>query len=385
MSKKIKLAEDTIDQKELKLLADWILRGNQLTKGKLTIEFEEKFSNFIGSKYSIFVNSGSSANLLMIYSLIQSKRLRNSKVIAPAVSWVTTISPLMQLGLETHLCDCNLENLGLDINHLEKLCKEHRPSLLITCDVLGHANDYKEITRICEKYDVIILEDSCEALGSEYYGSKLGTIGIAGSYSFYYGHHMSTIEGGMVITDDKDLYNIMKSIRSHGWSRDLETDEAETLRDQFKIDEFRNYYTFYYPGFNLRSSDLNAFLGILQLEKINEIVNKRMINFRYYKELLPDFWSQESETEIISSFAYGTIVDNRLKLANFLSANLIESRPLICGNIARHPFWNGEREGLKNADLIHEKGIYLPNHLNIDSKDIEKITDLIKTFYKRSF
>ena len=121
MSKKIKLAEDTIDQKELKLLADWILRGNQLTKGKLTIEFEEKFSNFIGSKYSIFVNSGSSANLLMIYSLIQSKRLRNSKVIAPAVSWVTTISPLMQLGLETHLCDCNLENLGLDINHLEKL------------------------------------------------------------------------------------------------------------------------------------------------------------------------------------------------------------------------------------------------------------------------
>jgi len=382
MPKKIKLAEDTIDTEELNLLSNWILEGNQLTKGQLTSKFEKKFSEYIGSKYSIFVNSGSSANLLMIYGMMQSGRLKNNIAIAPAVSWVTTVSPFLQLGFDTKLCDCNPNNLGMDINHLEKLCSDFNPSILIMCDVLGHANDFDEIERICEKYGVIILEDSCEALGSEYCNQKLGTLGIAGSFSFYYGHHISTIEGGMVVTDDKELFNIMKSIRSHGWSRDLESTDVEKLRNTHNIDEFRNFYTFYYPGFNLRSTDLSAFLGILQLQKIEKIVKKRMQNFYKYKELLPDFWCQESNTNIISSFAYGTFVENRLELSQFLKRNSIESRPLICGNIARHPFWTGEKNGLKNADLVHDNGIYLPNHLNLEFKDITKITNCLKEFYK---
>lgn len=174
MTRPIYLAEDTITQPELTDLSDWMLAGNRLTKSEETLRFEEEFAAWMGSRHAIYVNSGSSANLLMIYALKELGRLKTMRAIAPAVSWVTTVSPLMQFGFDTKLCDCDQDTLGLDLEHLEALCKEHRPSLLILVHVLGHANNLTEIRRICDKYGVIILEDSCEALGSEYQGAKLG-------------------------------------------------------------------------------------------------------------------------------------------------------------------------------------------------------------------
>jgi CDP-6-deoxy-D-xylo-4-hexulose-3-dehydrase len=375
---KVTLAEDTISQVELNNLCQWIQAGNRLTKGEQTLAFEEKFKNYMGTKYAIYTNSGSSANLMMIYALKQGGYLRNNKVIAPAVSWVTTVSPLMQFGFDVSLCECDANDLGFDIDHFEQLCATQKPALAILVHVLGHANQMKRIQEICDAYDVILLEDSCEALGSEINGQKLGALSKAGSFSFYYGHHISTIEGGMVVTNDDDLYHIMVSIRSHGWSRDLPEHIRQNLTTTHEIDSFRNLYTFYYPGFNLRSTDLQAFIGIGQIDKLENITKIRQENFKIYQSLLPDFFAQSSVTDICSSFAYGTFVKNRLEIADYLKQHNIETRPLICGNIARHPFWikeNGVIPALKNADKVHDYGLYLPNHHNMGHAEIEYVCE----------
>ena len=376
--KNINLADNTISQVELESTARWMLAGNRLTKSTVTTNFEFEFAKWVGAKHAVFVNSGSSANLLMIASAIHSGMIQKKVAIAPAVSWVTTVSPLLQMGFDVRLCDCDAEDLGMDLNKLEELCKQDPPSVIILVHVLGHANKMKEITTICEKYGVLLLEDTCEALGSEYSSKKLGTHSTAGSFSFYYGHHISTIEGGMVVTEDSELYQIMLSLRSHGWSRDLSPHKRNSLQKEFEIDDFSNLYTFYYPGFNLRSTDLQAHLGLQQLNRLDSICEVRFKNFERYRDKLSNFYSQKSNSNFLSSFAYGTLVENRLEVYKKLKENNIESRPLICGNIAKHPFWQSksEDEFLLNANIVHDYGIYLPNHYNLDSSDIDWVCEV---------
>jgi len=380
MIKPIHLVEDTITHDELKSLSQWLETAPRLTKGPLCMEFEHKFSQWQGSEYSIFVNSGSSANLLMIYALLEGGYLRNKNVVAPAVSWVTTVSPLMQLGFNITLCDCDKKNLGLDVEHLEEICRKGEISLIILVHVLGHANDMDKILEICQKYNIILVEDSCEALGSTLNEKKLGSLGKAGSFSFYFGHQMSTIEGGMVVTDDRKLYNLMLSIRSHGWGRDVEKSYRTEWEEHYDIDVVRALYTFYYPGFNLRSTDLNAFLGLLQLKKLDDIVNARERNFHQYSDSLKGFWQQHSANDRLSSFAFGVLVKNRREVFEHLAAAEIETRPLICGNIGRHPFWTNiyGHSDLPNADIIHEYGLYLPNNYSLSQANIERICTVFK-------
>jgi len=378
--KKFPLVQDTISKKEIIALSNWLLKGERLTKGDLTLKFEKKFSEYINRKYALFVNSGSSANLLMLSALMESKKLKNNKAIVAGVSWSTTLSPFLHNKFDIKLCDCSNNDLGVDITHFEILCKKFKPSVAIIVNVLGHPNNVREIKRLCKKYNVILLEDSCEALGTVLDEKKLGTFGLASSFSFYYGHHISTIEGGMVVTDNFELYNIMLSIRSHGWSRDLSKSYKIKLLKKYKVDVFKNLYTFYYPGYNLRSTDLNAFLGINQIKKIDKISKIRNNNFYYYKKNLTDFWCQESSSKFISSFAFGTLVENRLEVFKFLKKFNIETRPLICGNIGRHPFWTEKyhKQVLKNADVVHDFGLYLPNNYNLKKKDILYICDKFK-------
>ena len=219
---KVSLAEGTITDNELSKLATWITTGSRLTKGGLTKKFEKQFAEYTGVRHSVFVNSGSSANLLMIYALLESFSLKNKTAIIPAVSWITTLSPFIQLGFKPVLCECDKNSLGVDLDYFEYLCKKFDPSIAIIVDVLGHPNEVEKLNEICSKYDVILLEDACEGLGTVHNAKKLGSFGTAGSFSFYYGHHISTIEGGMVTTNDNKLYNTMLSIRSHGWCRDVE-------------------------------------------------------------------------------------------------------------------------------------------------------------------
>ena len=382
--KPIKLTDNTITLKNISSLINWLKKNPKLTKGDLTIKFEKLFKIWIKRKYSIFVNSGSSANLLIAQGLLEANMLRNKIAIAPAVSWVTTVTPFLQMGYDVKLCDCDKLNLGLDISHLEKLCRKYKPSVLILVHVLGHSNNMRAIKKICKKYKIKIIEDSCEALGSTYGNKKLGTLGLASSFSFYYGHHISTIEGGMLTLDDKNLYNVLTSIRSHGWGRDLENQERKRLEKKFNIDKVRSLYSFYYSGFNLRSTDLNAFLGIQQMKVLNKKIKTRFRNFKIFSKNLSNFWSQKSEANIISNFGYALMVKNRSEVFDFLKKNKIETRPLICGNMGQQPFWikKYKRPILPNAEKVHKFGLYLPNHENLTAKQVEFICDKVKIIAK---
>ena len=378
----IRLAENTITQDELLALSQWIPTTPQLTKGPLVIEFEKKFAAYLGTKHCVLVNSGSSANLLMAYALLEGDYLRNKKVVVPAISWITTLSPFMQFGFDVILCDSNNRNLGVDTAKLEEIFIKDQPALLIIVHVLAHLNDMDEINRLCKKYDVLLIEDACEALGTSHPDKrKAGNLSTAGSFSFYYGHHISTIEGGAVVTNDTKLYNLMLSIRSHGWSRDVDQNYKKEWKADYKIDDVREYYTFYYPGFNLRSTDLNAFIGISQLDKMNEITRVRQHNFELYNKFLEGkYWSQESEFDQLSSFAFGTIVENRIEVFNHLKKHDIEVRPLICGSMGKQPFWIKKygHTPLEVADVVHDYGLYLPNHLYLDEEKIKFVTDKFK-------
>lgn len=382
MRQKIDLASDTISRDDLEATAEWMLSGAQLTKGQETVKFEKEFATALGVEHAIYVNSGSSANLLVAATLLQQGKLRNRKVICPAVSWVTTVTPFTQIGFEVVLCDADPRSLGLDINHLTRLVKEHSPSVVVVVHVLGHPNDMEKILSLSTEYGFVVMEDTCEAIGTTTSGGRnVGTLGIAGTFSFYYGHHISTIEGGMVVTNDFEFSQIAMSIRSHGWSRDLEPTTQNRLTNAHGVDRFRNLYTFYYEGYNMRSTDLQAFIGRRQLGRLPNIVEIRQRNFFLYRELLRSFWIQESGFGTLSSFAFGTFVTNPQEVADTLLEFGIESRPLICGNIARQPFWSKRRgrELFPMADVVHDNGIYLPNHAQLTLDQVDFIAGVFKS------
>ena len=375
--KNYNLAYNTIGLNDYKVMERFLKKRKYLNQSVYTKNFENKFSKFLGTRNSVFVNSGSSANLLMAQVLLEGSFLKNKTVVLPAVSWSTSVSPFVQLGYKVILCDCDKYNLGLCTYDLEKICKKFNPGLVLIVNVLGHANNYKKIEYLKKKYKFELIEDNCESLGSALGKKKLGTLGLASSHSFYYGHHISTIEGGMISTKDRKFYNLALAIRSHGWARDMEKKFRLNLEKKFKIDEFKSFFTFYYSGFNIRSTDFNACIGIEQIKKIHQIAKIRQKNFLRYKSNLKSFWFQKSDLSILSSFGYATFVKNRLEVYKYLKSKKIQSRPLICGNIGQQPFIKKNIKrifNLDNAKFVDKYGIYLPNHTNLSLQDIDFIS-----------
>jgi CDP-4-dehydro-6-deoxyglucose reductase, E1 len=380
----IRLIQDTIDHDDIDQLIEWLKTYPRLTKGEVTIAFEKKFANWTNSKYAVFVNSGSSANLLMLYALVISEKLKNKKVVVPSLSWATDLSPVMQLGLTPLLVDCNLDNLSVNLEDLERVFKQESPAAMILVSVLGLSPDMDSVVRLCNKYDVVLLEDNCESQGTSYKGTKLGNFGIMSSFSTYFGHTMSTIEGGIITTNDQDIYNTLIQLRSHGWDRDLDKNTQIELRDKWSIDNFSALYTFYLPGFNLRSTDLQAFLGINQLDKVDVSIEKRNSNFKLFESLLKDivwFPKQLSDT-FTASFCIPVIFDTiekKRKAIQLFVENGIECRPLISGSMGTQPFYKkvyGEYK-LKNCTIVDERGIYIPNHPKLTKEEIELMCKLI--------
>jgi CDP-6-deoxy-D-xylo-4-hexulose-3-dehydrase len=380
----IKLINDSITESDIEKLIDWLRTFPKLTKGELTVELEKKFANWIGTKFSLFVNSGSSANLLMFYCLIVLNKLKNKKIVVPGLSWVTDLSPVIQFNLEPILVDCNLENLSVDINHLEEIFRTENPSCLILVSVLGLSPDMDRILDLCEKYNVILLEDNCESQGTKYKNIKLGNFGVMSSFSTYYGHTMSTIEGGFITTNDLEIYKTLLMLRSHGWNRDLDVYEINKLNSDWNIDEFNSLYTFFEPGFNLRSTDLQAFLGLGQIEKVDTFIKKRNDNFHRFKKLLTsDIWfPKEIDQSYTSSFCIPIItksIELKKSLVKKLRDNQIECRPLISGSMGSQPFYKkryGENK-LKNCQIVDSRGIYIPNHPDLNNLDIDLICEII--------
>jgi CDP-6-deoxy-D-xylo-4-hexulose-3-dehydrase len=377
----ITLVKDTIDNKDIDRLVDWLKTYPRLSKGPITLEFENKFSNWLGTKYSVFVNSGSSANLLMLSTLKQGNYLKNNKIVVPSTAWATDLAPVIQLGLEPILCDSNMEDLSADLEHLEKIFQEESPSALIFVSVLGLVPDMNKIVELCLEYDVILLEDTCEAMGCEYKGKKLGTFGKMSSFSTFFGHHISTIEGGIVSTDDFELYELLLSIRSHGWDRDLSVETQYKLQKEWRVSEFDAMYTFYYSGFNIRSTDLQAYIGLTQIDKLNDWGKKREENFHLYNKLIRnDFWKVKSKPDCLeSNFAYPIIHPKRDEIVKTLTSNNVEVRPMICGSMGTQPFYVKKYGELKlpNVSIIDEYGFYVPNNPKLTNEDVSFISDLV--------
>jgi CDP-6-deoxy-D-xylo-4-hexulose-3-dehydrase len=382
---KINLVSDTINKDDIAKLVDWLSQEEipRLTKGNITVEFENKWSAFLNTRYTTYVNSGSSAILLALAAL-KEKGLKNDKVVAPTLSWLTDVSSIMQLGMKPILCDCNLHDLSLDLDNLEKIFIEEKPSIVILVSVLGLVPDMKRVVELCNKYDVILLEDVCESMGSKYENRYLGTFGKISVFSLYYGHHLSTIEGGLVCTDDEELSYIVSSMRSHGWDRDWPEQIQKKYREKYKIDEFDSLYTFYYPGFNFRSTDLQAYIGLTQIDKLEDFSQKRNINFKTYFHNLKNnmLIINERENDFISNFAYPYVSENRNKIVDKLRKSNIEVRPLIAGSMAKKPFWFNKYGNIsfKNADLIDKYGFYIPNHQGMTQEQIKYICEIINQF-----
>ena len=382
---KYHLAEDTIDRQDIDRLIAWLKGYPRLTKGRVTLELEEKWSRWAGRKHSVFCNSGSSANLLMFYTLLVSGRLKNKKVVVPSVGWVTSIAPAIQFGFEPLICEADPDTFGLDLNHLESLLKKHRPGAVMLVQVLGVPHKMKEIQSLKEKYGFILLEDACAAVGSSGYGKKLGGFGDLAAFSLYFGHQISTIEGGLVSTDDKHYADILMMLRSHGWSKDLDPASHQALVERYQIDDFHTPFVFYEPGFNLRSTDLNAYIGLGQVEKLDEFAAKRHANhIRYQKILGRKFYIQrwKDPEARISSISFGLVAESteeRRAIVSALVENGIETRIFSAGNLGLHPFWFNRygKASFPVADRVHHCGLFLPNHPRFEAKDVDFISEVV--------
>jgi len=311
MKKRIDLVQDTIDKKDIDHLISWLQTYPRLTKGAVTLDFEKKFADWIGSKHAIFVNSGSSANLLMIYALKYANKLKNNKICVPSLCWATDLAPVLQFDLEPVLVDCNLENLSVDLEHLEQVFKTENPSALILVSVLGLSPDMDRVIELCDRYGVTLIEDNCESQGTAYKGKRLGNFGLMSSFSTYFGHTMSTIEGGLITTNDTEIYNLLLQLRSHGWDRDLDQDAQKDLRRNWEVEDFSALYTFFIPGFNLRSTDLQAFIGMGQLDKVDHSIQRRFENYKLFKDNLKGkvWFPTEIDDSFTANFAIPVILD----------------------------------------------------------------------------
>ena len=382
----IKLVSDTIDKNDINSLVEWLSQDEipRLTKGPLTIELEQKWAKKMRSKYSVFVNSGSSAILLTLAALKYHSKLKNNTIIVPGLSWATDVSSPMLLGYDTYMCDCNLEDLSCDLNHLEELFQLHSPSAFILVSPLGLVPNMDKIVLLCEQYNVLLLEDVCESMGSKYDDAYLGSFGMASFYSMYFGHHLSTIEGGFINTDDEELYHLLLMMRSHGWDRDLPEQIQKQLREEFQTSDFDSLYNFYVPGMNVRSTDLQAFIGLRAIDKLDNYSHKRRNNFHHYNNEIKNniLKLEEKQDDFTSSFAIPIVHKKRNDIVKELQDNNIEVRPLIAGNMATKPMWYNENNipSLPNCELVNEFGFYVPNHQDLTKDDINKITSIINKY-----
>lgn len=384
----VPLVKDTISNEELDSLADWIKTHPKLTQGEMVERFETEFSKWQGRKYSVLVNSGSSANLLAAYTL-KMGNIKNNKVVVPALSWSTTLSPWIQFGFDVYLCDADRNSLGVDLNHLEEIFKRESPAVLMVVNVLGFPNDFNALNYLCHKYDVILLEDSCEAVSSTYNGIKCGNFGLMATFSGYFAHHFSMIESGIICTDDFNIYNNLKMLREHGWSRRLEPNSAKGLKELNGVSDFNEPFTFYIPGFNVRATEIQGFLGLSQLKKVDGFCAARQEHYLIYRDYIRnDHWVPNPPGNHIANFAYPIITPKRDELVRHLRANGIECRPLIAGSLSEHPVWkdyvgkdvSGE---LPFATEIHKHGLYLPNNPQMTREELfyvcEKVNEVLAT------
>lgn len=374
MTKKFPLATSSWDAAEHRAIQEVIASGH-FSMGTKVKECEERFAAFTGTRYALMCNSGSSANLLMIAALrfTSNPRVRlerGDEVIVPAVSWSTTYSPLEQYGLRLRFVDIDLETLNFDITQLEAAVTPQTRAIFCV-NLLGNPNDFKAIQALADKHDLVIIEDNCESMGAEFGGRKTGSFGVMASQSSFFSHHISTMEGGFVTTDDEELYHLMLSLRAHGWTRQLPLENH--LVGRKRDDPFEESFRFVLPGYNLRPLEMSGAIGIEQIAKLPNLITERRRNGSLLQEAMKDHPDLLIQREIGKSswFGFSLIIRpgsriTRGDLMQRLEGAGFEFRPIVSGNFARKEvvryFEHSIFSDLKNADYLDANGLFIGNH-----------------------
>ena len=374
MSVKFPLATASWGQEEIDAMQRVIASG-MFTMGANVQAFERDFAHYVGSKHCVMVNSGSSANLLMVAALFYTKNpklklQRGDEVIVPAVSWSTTYYPLYQYGLKIKFVDIDLHTLNYDLEQLEQAVTD-KTRAIMAVNLLGNPNDFGRIQQIMGKRDIVLVEDNCESLGATYQGKQAGTFGVMGTFSTFFSHHISTMEGGLIVTDDEELYQILLSLRAHGWTRNLP--KHNLVCGEKSDDPFEESFRFVLPGYNVRPLEMEGALGIEQLKRLPKMVEERRKNGKLMQAALsshPDIIIQREIGES-SWFGFSLVIRPGSKLTrNALVAKLnelgFECRPIVAGNFAKNEvvkYFNFEISGqLTNAEHIDGNGLFVGNH-----------------------
>lgn len=384
MSFRVPLMKHTFlhEEETKKALADFIIHTDRLSMGKECEAFERKFATYQGRKFAVLFNSGGSANLAMIQALKNQGKLKDRDAAGfSAITWSTNTMPLIQLGLKTVPLDCDPQLLNVTSVQLEDALRKYDLKLVFLTNVLGLTGDLDQIKNICDKRGIIVLEDNCESLGSELATGKAGNFSLASSFSFFVAHHMSTIEGGMVCTDDELFYEMLKIVRANGWDRNLDDSQKKKWRSAFDIrSAFQASYTFYDLGYNFRPTEITGFLGQYQMKFLDDNIAIRQKNFYRIQESVKansDFLPLHyAHIKLLSGFAFPFIckteVLRNIYLERFTNAG-IEIRPLIAGNMLRQPFYkkyDNDLYQLPGADCLHECGFYTGNYPELTEENI---------------
>ena len=374
MSVKFPLATASWGQEELDAMQRVIASG-MYSIGANVQAFERDFAKYIGSQHCVMVNSGSSANLLMVAALFYTKSpklklQRGDEVIVPAVSWSTTYYPLYQYGLKIKFVDIDLHTLNYDLDQLEHAVTDKTRAIMVV-NLLGNPNDFDRIQKIIGGRDIVLMEDNCESLGATYKGKQAGTFGVMGTFSTFFSHHISTMEGGLIVTDDEEIYQILLSLRAHGWTRNLPK-QNHVCSDK-SDDSFEESFRFVLPGYNVRPLEMEGALGIEQLKRLPNLIEERRKNGVLLQAALsghPDIIIQKEIGES-SWFGFSLVIRpgsqlTRKALVVKLQELGFECRPIVAGNFAKNEvvkYFDSEVHGtLMNAEHIDQSGLFVGNH-----------------------
>lgn len=368
------LASSTWDEKEIGAIQK-IIDSNMFTMGKHVSEYENNFADYFGSKYAVMVSSGSTANLIMIAALFYTKNealklKRGDEVIVPAVSWSTTYFPLYQYGLKLKFVDIDPQTLNMDLEQLESAISDKTRAIL-SVNLLGNPNDFKKVKKIIGNRNIVLLEDNCESMGATLDNKQAGTFGVMGTFSSFFSHHIATMEGGCVVTDDEELYHILLCLRAHGWTRNLP--KFNKVTGEKSDDPFEESFKFVLPGYNVRPLEMSGAIGIEQLKKLPGFIRNRQENGKYFTELFSNhpYLDIQKEVGCSSWFGFSLVIKDksdvkRSMLVKKLVDNGVECRPIVTGNFAKNEvvkyFDYTIHNNLDNAEYIDANGLFIGNH-----------------------
>ncbi len=384
---KYQLTSSTWDQAEIDAIQE-VINSGQYSMSNKVAEFEKKFAKDFGSKFAVMVNSGSSANLIMIGALFFKKNnplKAGDEIIVPAVSWATTYAPLQQYGLHVKFVDIDLETLNFDLEALQKAISP-KTKAIFAVNLLGNPNDFTAINKMISGKDIILIEDNCESLGATFENKQAGTFGVMGSFSSFHSHHIVTMEGGVVVTDDEELYHILLSLRAHGWTRNLPEKNQLCVKSD---DDFEEKFRFLIPGYNVRPIEMAGATGITQLDKLPKMIEVRRENAKLFQELMANNKNFIIQKELGKSswFGFAIIIKeesnlSRKKVLEILNKADIETRPIVAGNIAKKEmiskYFDYSLAGeMKNAEIIDQRGFYVGNHSNNIKEQIRYLVQVL--------